>query len=63
MEQEAITNNQRKLHIRDLYPELSDAEQAEAEYYLKGYIEVVRRIFERTSNLTDSDGADTMRMR
>lgn len=33
-----------KLRINDLYPDLTEAEQAKAEYYLTGYIEVVRRI-------------------
>ncbi len=33
--------------IADLYPELSPKQQAEAEFYLSGYLDVVRRIFER----------------
>jgi hypothetical protein len=51
-----------KLRISDLYPNLTEAEQAEAEYYLTGYIEVVRRIFERVHNLTDADRGGTMRL-
>jgi hypothetical protein len=51
-----------KLRVSDLYPNLTEAEQAEAEYYLTGYIDVVRRIFERVHNLTDSEGGDTMRL-
>lgn len=51
-----------KLRISDLYPDLTEAQQAEAEYYLSGYINVVRRIFERVHNLTDSEGGDTMRL-
>lgn len=35
--------------IADLYPELSPEQQAEAEFYLSGYLDVVRRIFERIS--------------
>jgi hypothetical protein len=33
--------------IEDLYPELSPEEQTEAEFYLLGYLDVVRRIYER----------------
>jgi hypothetical protein len=51
-----------KLQISDLYPDLTEVQQAEAEYYLTGYIEVVRRIFERVHNLTDADRGDTMRL-
>lgn len=51
-----------RLQISDLYPDLTETQQAEAEYYLTGYIEVVRRIFERVHNLTDSEGGDTMRL-
>lgn len=35
--------------IRDLYPELSPDQQAEAEYRLLRYLAVVRRIFERVA--------------
>ncbi|MGI8467316.1 MAG: hypothetical protein ACR2N3_02580 [Pyrinomonadaceae bacterium] len=35
--------------IADLYPELSPEQQAAAEFYLSGYLDVVRRIFERIS--------------
>ena len=51
-----------EITISDLYPDLTEAQQAEAEYYLNGYIDVVRRIFERVHNLTDSKGGDTMRL-
>jgi hypothetical protein len=36
-----------KVTIDDLYPELSPDDRAEAEFHLLGYLDVVRRIFER----------------
>jgi len=36
------------LTIADLYPDMNEAELAEAEYNLKRYLEIVRGIFERT---------------
>lgn len=41
------THNDLRVTVADLYPELSPEEQAEAEFYLLGYLDVVRRIFER----------------
>lgn len=38
--------------IETLYPNLTPEQQAEAEYYLSRYIEVIRGIFERNQNLT-----------
>ena len=48
--------------IQDLYPELSPEQQQEAAYYLERYLEIVRRIFERTQNLTGENNLPTMRM-
>ena len=38
-----------------LYPELSPDEQREAAYFLDRYLDIVCRIYERTSHLTDGD--------
>jgi len=62
MEEKKSPNKPDELRISDLYPALTESQQAEAEYYLSGYIDVVRRIFERVHNLTDSEGGDTMRL-
>jgi len=62
MKEKTSPEKPHKLRISDLYPDLTEAEQAEAEYYLNGYVEVVRRIFERVHNLTDTDRGDTMRL-
>jgi len=40
---------EKEITIADLYPTLTPAEQAEAEFNLLGYLDVVRRIFERIS--------------
>ena len=40
--------------IADLYPELSDSEQAEAAHWLNAYLQLVQRIFERVNNAPDS---------
>jgi hypothetical protein len=41
--------DENEITIAELYPELSPEQQAEAEFYLLGYLDVVRRIFERVS--------------
>lgn len=51
-----------KITIEDLYPELAPEQQQEAAYYLGRYLEIVRRIFERTHNLTGPEKLSTMRM-
>lgn len=38
--------------IDELYPQFTEAQRAEAEYYLGRYLEIVRDIFERNQNLT-----------
>lgn len=46
-------NNQQHNHeptIAELYPELSSAEQQEAEYYLVRYFAIIKRIFERVAS-------------
>ena len=48
--------------IQDLYPDLSPEQQQEAAYYLGRYLELVRRVFERTQNLTGQTKLSTMRM-
>lgn len=40
---------ERKITIREIFPHLSPEQQAEAEFFLKRYLEIVRRIFERTN--------------
>ena len=42
-------SDENEITIAELYPELSPEQQAEAEFYLLGYLDVVRRIFERIS--------------
>lgn len=42
-------SKEEELTISDLYPNLTPAEQTEAEFNLAGYLDVVRRIFERVS--------------
>ena len=44
-----LTNSMKEIGIADLYPELSSEEQAKAEFNLLGYLDVVRRIFERVA--------------
>ncbi len=39
---------EKKLTIKDLYPNLSEEEQAEAEFFLERYLDIVMRIFERS---------------
>lgn len=40
-------NNRTPITIRDLYPNMSDAELAEAEANLKAYVAVIVRIYDR----------------
>lgn len=47
--------DEENLTIADLYPELTEAEQAEAEENLKRYLQVIWRIFERNQNLTEKN--------
>lgn len=43
------SNRNKQSSIADLYPELDSSDrQQEAEFYLLRYLEIVRRIFERT---------------
>lgn len=41
------SQNEKEITVSDLYLELNPKQQAEAEYHLLGYLDVVRRIFER----------------
>jgi RIO-like serine/threonine protein kinase len=50
---EESTFKEQKVSIIDLYPELTQEQQELAAYYLGRYLEVVRGIFERTSNLKE----------
>lgn len=56
------TEPENPITIQDLYPELSPEQQHEASYNFGRYLEIVRRIFERTQNLTSQDKLSTMRM-
>lgn len=49
----------------ELYPELTPAQQAEAEYYLTRYVEVIQGIFERLQRqkLTEPEPKSTMPMK
>jgi hypothetical protein len=38
--------------IQDLYPELTPEQQEEAEYRLKQFISIIKRIYERKHGLT-----------
>lgn len=51
MPEEAMHNNH--ISIADLYPELTVAQQQEAEYHLTRYLEIACGIFERTQDLTE----------
>lgn len=53
-----------ELTFVELYPDLTPAEQAEAEYYLTRYVEVMHSIFTRLQqqNLTESNHESNMRM-
>lgn len=55
-------SEKQRIEISDLYPELSEKQQAEAAHCLARYIELVHKIFERINNLTESDGPPTMGM-
>lgn len=46
-------HTEQAVSIADLYPELTPEQQAEAEYYLNRYLEIVKDIFERPRNLTE----------
>ena len=51
-------NQESKLNVETLYPELTREQREEAAYYLARYLDVVRRIFERVhkvGGLTDKD--------
>jgi hypothetical protein len=56
------TQSEPPITVADLYPDLSMEEQQEAAYYLSRYVELVRRVFERTQNLTKDDELPSMRM-
>jgi len=43
-----LESQNKQISIAKLYPELSSEEQEEAEFFLLRYLEIVRRIFERT---------------
>jgi len=44
-----------QLPIAEMYPDLTLDEQAEAEFYLTRYFEVIHSIFEEKHGLTSSD--------
>jgi hypothetical protein len=46
--------------LEEMYPELTPEQRREAAYWLGRYLDVVRRIFERTHNLTEEERADTI---
>jgi RIO-like serine/threonine protein kinase len=48
---EESTLEEPKVSITDLYPKFTKEQQEQAAYYLARYLEVVRDIFERISNL------------
>jgi hypothetical protein len=58
--QRPLPDPNQEVTIRDLYPDLTPKQQEEAEYFLDRYLSVVRRIYERTHNLTEKGGADTL---
>jgi hypothetical protein len=51
---------QENIDLSDLYPDLTPEELAEAEYNLTRYIDVVRRIYERVNDLTETEGDPTL---
>jgi hypothetical protein len=50
----------KEVTIQDLYPELNEEEQEEAEHYLKRYLAVIRQIYERTHGLTAPGAPGTL---
>ncbi len=44
---QTTSQDEKEITVADLYPELTSEQQAEAEFYLLGYLDVVRRVFER----------------
>jgi hypothetical protein len=51
---------QRNIDLSGLYPDLTPKELAAAEYNLTRYVDVVRRIYERVNNLTETDRPPTL---
>ena len=49
------TRNEYRLPIAEMYFQLSPEQQAEAEYYLTEYFEIIHSIFEEKYGLTSSD--------
>ncbi len=49
-----------RLPVGELYPTLTPQEQAEAEYYLLRYFEIINAIFEEKFDLTNSDRSATV---
>jgi len=56
------TQSEPPITVADLYPDLSVEQQQEAAYYLSRYVELVRRVLERSQNLTKKDELPSMRM-
>jgi RIO-like serine/threonine protein kinase len=59
------TTTRPKVTIEEVYPDLTPEQQQEAAYFLRRYLSVIRRIFERLERekqeqLTASKGADTL---
>jgi hypothetical protein len=48
------------LRVAELYPELTPEQQAEAEYYLIRYFEIINAIYEEKYGLTSSDSSATV---
>ena len=43
-----LSVQKKQITIAELYPDLTSEQQTEAEFFLLRYLEIVRRIFERT---------------
>lgn len=59
------TKDDNNITFAELYPELTPAQQTEAEYYLTRYVEILWGIFMRLQqqNLTESTPDFSMRMK
>ena len=55
MNENTLSPEEASFDTAKLYPELSPEEQREAAYFLERYLDIVIRIYERTSRLTEEE--------
>ena len=44
---ESAKTSKKRISISDLYPDITPEQQQQAEYFLRRYIDLIRRIYER----------------